>query len=193
MSNFNKEKIRQIQQLQEELGTYLTSIKDDDLFSFCNGFDDHDYTGKELKEDPTLVTWLWCSGEGFKPAAVLVNGTAGLYSKTSEDQRVFTFIPKNKPIKGFLWTGPESMSALEALLVKMFKTTTKKLDSITMSSEAKDCYWISATDESKDILCFDSITIKCGEYVYVDDRSKKCYGLKTMPKSEFEELYIKIR
>jgi len=86
MSNFNKKKIEQIRRLQEELGTYLTSIKDDDLFAFCNGFDDHDYAGKELKEDPTLVTWLWCPGEGFKPVAVLINGTAGLYNKIQRKQ-----------------------------------------------------------------------------------------------------------
>jgi len=69
-----------IAKLKKELGRSLTDIQDDTCFWFDNGFDGHDYSGKELKEDPTLVHWLWDENKKkFLPLAVLYNQTAGLY------------------------------------------------------------------------------------------------------------------
>ena len=69
-----------ITNLKEELGSSLTDIQDSACFWFNNGFDGHDYSGKELKEDPTLVHWLWDENKKkFLPLAVLCNQTACLY------------------------------------------------------------------------------------------------------------------
>ncbi len=68
--------------LRAELGEHLTSIPDKTIFAFDNGFDGHDYTGKELKKDPRLVHWLWNGDtDKFVPIAVLHNHTVGFYTE----------------------------------------------------------------------------------------------------------------
>ena len=75
------EKEAEITKLKKELGKSLTDIQDNTCFWFDNGFDGHDYSGKELKEDPTLVHWFWDQNKKeFLPLAVLYNQTAALYS-----------------------------------------------------------------------------------------------------------------
>lgn len=70
----------EIIRLKKELGKSLTDIQDGTCFYFDNGFDGHDYSGKELKKDPTLVHWLWDGDKKeFLPLAVLLNQTAGVY------------------------------------------------------------------------------------------------------------------
>lgn len=66
--------------LKIELGKSLTDLQDDAHFYFGNGFDGHEYSGAELKKDPTLIHWLWDEGKKrFLPLVVLHNHTAVLY------------------------------------------------------------------------------------------------------------------
>lgn len=66
--------------LKTELGKSLTNLQDDTYFYFNNGFDGHEYSGAELKKDPTLIHWLWDEDKKkFLPLAVLHNHTAVLY------------------------------------------------------------------------------------------------------------------
>ena len=73
--------------LRKELGEHLSNIEDDDFYCFDNGFDGHGYTGKQLKENPCLVNWLW-DGDGFVPVAVLVNHTCFEYELIRKEENI---------------------------------------------------------------------------------------------------------
>jgi len=179
-------KTEQIERLRETLGVYLTNINDNDTFSFSNGFDDHDYTGKELKKDPTLVSWLWREKEGFVPVAVLVNGTAGFYNKTPA-VKVFTFIPRNKPVRGFLWTGPESLPALKCLLVEVFNFTGKDLYNIELS-EVDDNYSQIKFHKRKGGI--NQFIIRANDYVYAYKNFSEKWELKISSREAFEKKFV---
>jgi hypothetical protein len=66
--------------LKIKLGKSLTNLQDNTCFCFHNGFDDHEYSGAELKKNPSLVHWFWDENKKeFLPLVVLHNHTAALY------------------------------------------------------------------------------------------------------------------
>ncbi len=62
------------------LAKTLDELQDSTVFKFRDGKKSKIYTGKQLKNKPSLVTWLWYDdSDSFLPMKVMENGLADLY------------------------------------------------------------------------------------------------------------------